>query len=214
MMKKSLSLFPLFLLLLAGALGVTSCEEVEEAGKYDNWQERNEAYIDSIHALVGNNYVAPTIEGADAIEVGKLYAIKDPSASTEETTQYVYCRKLVDNPDGVRPLYSGQNSTVSAYYYGTLITGDEFDGNFDGYSATDTNIPLPPVLGPTAFDQPTSFTVTGVISGWTWPLQYMRTGERWMLYIPWQSGYGSDGYSSILGYSTLVFDICLESIVK
>ncbi|MBQ8673778.1 MAG: FKBP-type peptidyl-prolyl cis-trans isomerase [Bacteroides sp.] len=203
----------LFSFLLLGAVLLASCDEVEEMGKYDNWQERNEAYMDSIARLAGNNYVL-NMEQADAMQLGQFYAIKDPSASTSETTRYIYCRKLTANPDGVRPLYTGENSTVSAYYHGTLITGDNFDGNFDGYGATDTSIPLPPALWPTAFDQPTSFTVTGVFSGWTWPLQYMRTGERWLLYIPWQSGYGESGYSSILGYSTLVFDICLESIVK
>ena len=36
-MKKSLLFLP-FLLLLVGAF--ISCEEVEEAGKYDNWRER------------------------------------------------------------------------------------------------------------------------------------------------------------------------------
>ena len=36
-----------FVLPLA-ALLFASCEEVQEASKYDNWQSRNEAYIDSI----------------------------------------------------------------------------------------------------------------------------------------------------------------------
>ena len=44
-MKKSLLFLP-FLLLLVGAF--ISCEEVEEAGKYDNWRERGEAFVDSI----------------------------------------------------------------------------------------------------------------------------------------------------------------------
>lgn len=46
-MKKSLLFLP-FLLLLVGAF--ISCEEVEEAGKYDNWRERGEAFVDSIKA--------------------------------------------------------------------------------------------------------------------------------------------------------------------
>ena len=41
-MKKSLLFLP-FLLLLVGAF--ISCEEVEEAGKYDNWRERGEAFV-------------------------------------------------------------------------------------------------------------------------------------------------------------------------
>lgn len=65
-MKKSLLFLP-FLLLLVGAF--ISCEEVEEAGKYDNWRERGEAFVDSIKRLTGENYVA-TAEQADAMESG------------------------------------------------------------------------------------------------------------------------------------------------
>jgi len=54
--------------------------------------------------------------------------------------------------------------------------------------------------------------VTGVVSGWTTVLQYMHTKERWILYIPYQCGYGESGYGSILGYSTLTFDMQLEAV--
>lgn len=212
-MKRSSLLFLPFLLFLVGAF--VSCDEVEEVGKYDNWRERNEAFADSIKALTGENYVS-TPEGADAMELGKLYAIQIPSTSGDKGAQYVYCKKLVKNETGERPLFSGYHSTVSAYYYGTIIIGDKFDGNFEGYSATDRNIPIPPQKNVTEFNSPTTFSVTGVIPGWTWPLQYMRTGERWMLYIPWQSGYGAtgDNYGRILGYSALTFDILLDRIVE
>lgn len=209
-MKKFLLLLP-FLFFLAGVW--VSCEEVEEAGKYDNWRERNEAFADSIKRLTGENYVA-TGEQADAMELGKLYAIQT-TASTTEGMQYVYCKKLVRNAAGERPLYTGYHSMVSSFYYGTLITGDRFDGNFDGYTALDKDIPWNGTMKePTAFDSPLSFSVSGVISGWTAALQYMRTGERWMLYIPWQSAYGESGQSDIRGYSALTFDLVLDSIVE
>lgn len=209
-MKKFLLLLP-FLFFLAGVW--VSCEEVEEAGKYDNWRERNEAFADSIKRLTGENYVA-TGEQADAMELGKLYAIQT-TASTTEGMQYVYCKKLVRNAAGERPLYTGYHSMVSSFYYGTLITGDRFDGNFKGYGALDKDIPWNGTMKePTAFDSPLSFSVSGVISGWTAALQYMRTGERWMLYIPWQSAYGESGQSDIRGYSALTFDLVLDSIVE
>lgn len=209
-MKKFLLLLP-FLFFLAGVW--VSCEEVEEAGKYDNWRERNEAFADSIKRLTGENYVA-TGEQADAMELGKLYAIQT-TASTTEGMQYVYCKKLVRNAAGERPLYTGYHSMVSSFYYGTLITGDRFDGNFEGYGALDKDIPWNGTMKePTAFDSPLSFSVSGVISGWTAALQYMRTGERWMLYIPWQSAYGESGQSDIRGYSALTFDLVLDSIVE
>lgn len=47
-------------------------------------------------------------------------------------------------------------------------------------------------------------------------LQQMKVGERWTLYIPWKSGYGSaTGPSGDLQpYSTLVYDVQLVEIVS
>ncbi|WP_373789700.1 FKBP-type peptidyl-prolyl cis-trans isomerase, partial [Bacteroides heparinolyticus] len=47
---------------------------------------------------------------------------------------------------------------------------------------------------------------------------FMRMGERWVLYIPWQSGYGTSGSGSssnaIRGYSVLTFDMQLDSFAE
>lgn len=196
-----------FVLPLA-ALLFASCEEVQEASKYDNWQARNEAYIDSIAGETGKVFVA-TLEDADRMEPGRLFAIATTSGTTAGE-QYVYCKKITANPEGRRPLYT---ETVSAYYYGTLITGDKFDGNFTGYSAVDRQELNAEDKKPTEFDAPAEFEVSGVITGWTAALQLMRTGERWMLYIPYQSAYGTSGSGSITGYSALAFDLILDDIV-
>lgn len=205
-MKKTIFFYLTFFLFLIGTL--CSCEEVDETTKYDNWQERNEAYVDSVKIKTGEFYVA-TVEQARAMEVGKLYAIKVEEASTSNTPLYVYCKKITKNDAGRRPLYT---ETVKAYYYGTLITGDKFDGNFAGYSAVDRQELDPEGKKPTEFDSPNSFTVTRVLPGWKTALQYMRTGERWMVYIPWPCAYGSSDQGRIPGYSTLAFDIMLESV--
>ena len=196
-----------FLLPLA-ALLFASCEEVQEASKYDNWQARNEAFIDSIARETGG-LIIDSEEKAAAVEVGRLFAIAT-TAGTMSGDQYVYCKKITANPDGHRPLYT---ESVSAYYYGTLITGDRFDGNFTGYSALDQGTLNATDKAPTEFDAPSEFSVSGVIAGWTAALQLMKTGERWMLYIPYQSGYGTSGSGSIPGYSALAFDIILDDIV-
>lgn len=196
-----------FLLPLA-ALLLASCEEVQEASKYDNWQARNEAFIDSIARETGG-LIIDSEEKAAAVEVGRLFAIAT-TAGTMSGDQYVYCKKVTANPEGRRPLYT---ETVSAYYYGTLITGDRFDGNFTGYSALDQGTLNATDKAPTEFDAPSEFSVSGVIAGWTAALQLMKTGERWMLYIPYQSGYGTSGSGSILGYSALAFDLILDDIV-
>ena len=90
--------------LMMGSL-LTACDEVEEATKYDNWRERNEHFTDSLQALAGETYVA-TVEQADQIEVNKLFAIIVPAASTNEKTEYIYCKKLRAVPEGRRPLYT------------------------------------------------------------------------------------------------------------
>lgn len=196
-----------FLLPLA-ALLFASCEEVQEASKYDNWQARNEAFIDSIARETGG-LIIDSEEKAAAVEVGRLFAIAT-TAGTMSGDQYVYCKKITANPDGRRPLYT---ESVSAYYYGTLITGDRFDGNFTGYSALDQGTLNATDKAPTEFDALSEFSVSGVIAGWTAALQLMKTGERWMVYLPYQSAYGTSGSGSIPGYSALAFDIILDDIV-
>ena len=69
-MKKRLLVFLPFLLLTMGVF--ISCEEVEEEGKYSNWQERNQAFIDSIKVVAGDNYVA-TLEQLEKVQVDVLY---------------------------------------------------------------------------------------------------------------------------------------------
>ena len=214
-MKKTLLFLPLLLWL---AVSFTACEEVSEPGKYDNWRSRNDAFVDSLAAaMAAEHFSSPlsayvtTAAQADAMELGKLYAIKVESTSSSEGAEYVYCRKLVKNPGGERPNYVGYHSTVNAYYYGTFINCESFDGNFEGYTALDANIPLPPAKAPTEFDSYTTFDVSGVIPGWTWALQYMTVGERWMVYVPWYSAYGSNDQGLVKGFSTLAFDIVLDS---
>ena len=214
-MKKSFFCLLPFLLLAIGAL--VSCEEVEEASEYDNWRERNEAFIDSIRRETGEIYVA-TEEDVQRVPEGQLFAIRDWMTSTNENAYYIYCKKikaLDDYTTARRPL---STETVSAYYYGTLINGLNFDGNFSGYGATDQGFldKNDAEKAPTEFDSPAEFAVNGTVTGWTMVLQYMYVGERWIVYIPWQCGYGSSGSSSgsIPGYSALAFDMQLEGVVE
>lgn len=88
------------------------------------------------------------------------------------------------------------------------------------YSAIDRDIPIPPVKEPTVFDSFVDFEVSGVVAGWAAALQLMRMGERWMLYIPYQSGYGINDYTApystntIPGGSLLTFDLQLVSFAE
>lgn len=209
-MNKKLLVFLPFLLMLAGVFA--SCEEVEEEGAYANWRERNQAFIDSIRVVAGDNLVM-NLEQLEKIQAGEMFYIKNDLISTDKSPQYVYCKKLVKNMDGERPLYF---ESAYTHYFGTLITGDRFDGTFTGYSATDQKIPNPPKKEPTPFDAPVMFTVnsSGLTTGWRQFLQYMYTGERWMVYIPWESAYGTSDAGSVPGYSVLTFDVIMTEVVQ
>ena len=210
-----LSLVSLFLL--------ASCEETTVPGTYDNWRERNDAFLDSIRTETGDNYLVwrnpgtrvTTDLGETPMTLGKLYAIEVQDGGTTDGLQYTYAKKLVDNPDGTRLLAT---DNVEVYYYGTLINGEEFDGNFEGFGALDQEIPLnsADMKWPTDFNTPATMEVDGLIGGVKWVLQHARTGERWLIHVPYYSGvgYGESDNNSIPGCSVLTFDFVIGDIVE
>jgi FKBP-type peptidyl-prolyl cis-trans isomerase FklB len=222
-MKKYL--YPILTFTLALTL-FAACEETKTESEYANWRQRNDLYIDSLKQIVGNNYVT-NLEQVAAIPVGTLFAIPVVEAGTTLNQYYVYCKKIApDKPFGERPFYTSQ---VTTYYHGTTIDGNVFDGNFNGYSATDrgTLTPDDADKAPTAYDTPGTFSVSTLISGWKSALQLMHAGERWMLYIPYQCAYGTQDQTdpvydangtqigsriTVPAYSLLAFDVLLESI--
>ena len=85
-------------------------------------------------------------------------------------------------------------SVVSVHYRGKLFNGLEFDSSYKR-------------------NQPASFPVNGVISGWTEALQLMTVGDKWELIIPPDLGYGKKGAGNIIPPdSTLIFEVELLEI--
>ena len=52
-----------------------------------------------------------------------------------------------------------------------------------------------------------------LIDGFSTALQNMNVGDKWEVWIPWNMGYGASGNNTIVGYSTLVFEIELLEII-
>ena len=59
-----------------------------------------------------------------------------------------------------------------------------------------------------------TFTVNGVVDGFSTALQHMKEGDKWEVWMPWILGYGPSTSGAIKGYSTLVFEIELVEIVN
>ena len=84
--------------------------------------------------------------------------------------------------------------TVTVHYQGTSINGIEFDSSYRR-------------------GQPVSFSVNGVIPGWTETLQLMEVGAKWQVVIPSKLAYGDRGAGPQIGpNATLIFEIELISI--
>lgn len=84
-------------------------------------------------------------------------------------------------------------SAVKVHYRGTLINGKEFDNSFSR-------------------KHPETFRVNEVIEGWQEALKAMPTGSRWMIYIPYELGYGTRACGDIPAYSTLIFEVELLEV--
>ena len=114
-------------------------------------------------------------------------ALKEGVVSLPSGLQY----KVITPGDGPSPLTTDK---VKVHYKGSLADGTIFDSSYDR-------------------GQPTSFTVSGVIKGWTEALLLMQVGSKWELTIPSKLGYGTRGSGDrIPPNSTLLFEVELLAI--
>ena len=182
----------LFLLTMSVLFGLTSCEESAEAGEFDNWQERNTQFIDSIadvaRANVYDDWKVFLVQGLDST---KVWGNGD----------YVYCRVKEEGTGTTHPLFT---DSVVVNYSGRLMPsatypdGYQFDSSYKG----DFN---------PAFNVPVTMPLAGTVEGFCTAVQQMTNGDVWEVYIPYQLGYGAEGTTGVPGYSTLIFDINLVS---
>jgi FKBP-type peptidyl-prolyl cis-trans isomerase len=101
--------------------------------------------------------------------------------------------QVLEEGFGAKPTASDR---VTVHYRGTLIDGTEFDSSYKN-------------------GQPITFSLGGVIPGWTEALQLMNTGSKYKLFIPSELGYGERGSgpnSPIGPNEVLIFEVELISI--
>ena len=182
----------LFLLTMSVLFGLTSCEESAEAGEFDNWQERNTQFIDSI----------ADVARANAYDDWKVFLVQGlDSTKVWGNGDYVYCRVKKEGGGTTHPLFT---DSVVVNYSGRLMPsatypdGYQFDSSYKG----DFN---------PAFNVPVTMPLAGTVEGFSTAVQQMTNGDVWEVYIPYQLGYGAEGTTGVPGYSTLIFDINLVS---
>lgn len=176
---------------------VVACEEKGAEEEYSDWEMKNNAFIDSIAQVAHTN-----ADGSWAIY--KAYTLGDSTALYNgQNNRFIYVKKLEQGTGIASPLYT---ESVRVHYSGHLIPSRTFTNgfNFDKSYAGDELNPLT--------DVPALFTVSSVVTGFSTALQYMKVGDRWMVYIPYMLGYGTTVTEKIPAYSTLIFDIKLAKI--
>jgi FKBP-type peptidyl-prolyl cis-trans isomerase FklB len=84
--------------------------------------------------------------------------------------------------------------SVVVHYRGTLTDGTVFDSSYDRGA-------------------PISLGVSQVIPGWTEALRMMKPGDKWLLHIPANLGYGSQAAGKIPPNSDLIFQVELLQVL-
>ena len=102
----------------------------------------------------------------------------------------IYYKVLEQGNGNISPTV---RSIVSVHYRGTLIDGKEFDNSYKR-------------------NCPEAFRLCDVIDGWQIALQQMHVGDKWMIYIPYELGYGTKACAGIPAFSTLIFEVELLGI--
>jgi FKBP-type peptidyl-prolyl cis-trans isomerase len=99
--------------------------------------------------------------------------------------------KILSTGKGKKPLAA---SSVTVHYTGKLVDGTVFDSSVERA-------------------EPATFTVNQVIPGWTEALQLMHEGDKWMLFIPAELGYGERGAGGqIPPFAALIFEVELIKV--
>ncbi|MCW8889949.1 MAG: FKBP-type peptidyl-prolyl cis-trans isomerase [Sedimenticola sp.] len=99
--------------------------------------------------------------------------------------------QIIQPGEGATPPAGAQ---VTVHYRGTLISGEEFDSSY-------------------ARNEPATFSLNGVIPGFSEGLSLMNTGAKWKLFIPSDLGYGETGAPGAIGPNeALIFEVQLIAI--
>ena len=130
------------------------------------------------------------LEGAANKKQGDEFLAANKSKEGVVTLPSGLQYKILTAGAGAKP---ASTDSVVCNYRGTFINGTEFDSSYKR-------------------NEPLTFSVTGVIKGWTEALQLMPVGSKWQLFIPSDLAYGGAGKGDIGPNATLVFEVELLSI--
>lgn len=133
---------------------------------------------------MGKKITKMQAEGRAFLDANKL---KEGVKVTASGLQY----QVLSSGNGKAPTAA---DNVTVHYTGKLVDGTVFDSSVER-------------------NEPATFECGQVIPGWTEALQLMHEGDKWMLFIPSELGYGERGAGGqIPPYSVLIFEVELIKV--
>ena len=177
---------------------LSSCKEQEDVGEWDNWQTRNEHYLDSIASVAKNS---------SSWTILKAFNLGDDFGMDKDNKYYVYVQKLENGTGTYKPMY---NDSIRVHYSGRLIPSASYPAGYNFGKSYSTS-----TLNPET-DVPALMGVNQNVIGLATAMMNMVEGDRWKIVIPSYIGYGSGDNStvSIPAGSPLIFDVKLAKIYK
>lgn len=141
-----------------------------------------------------NNYMMQmqAAKSQPRIDSGNAFLAKNKLRKEVVTTGSGLQYEVLREGTGEKP---GATDSVTCHYKGTLLDGTVFDNSYDR-------------------GEPVTFSLAGVIKGWTEGLQLMNAGAKYKFYVPYNLGYGSTDYGPIPGGSALIFEVELLEVKK
>ncbi len=121
------------------------------------------------------------------MEEQKKFLEENAKREGVQTTASGLQYEILQEASGEKPTSAG--SRVTVHYEGSLINGNVFDSSYKR-------------------NQPATFGLNQVITGWTEGVQLMNKGAKYRFFIPSELGYGARGAGgSIPPHATLIFDV-------
>lgn len=127
----------------------------------------------------------------DNIKAGQKFLEENALNKSVYTTKSGLQYKIVKKGNGKKPKVTDK---VKVHYTGKLIDGTVFDSSVER-------------------GEPIEFRLNEVIPGWSEGVQLMEEGSTYMLYIPYNLGYGEQPMGSIPPGSALIFEVELIQIM-
>ena len=196
--KSLILLFSLFV----SAFTFISCSETDDTvEEYPNWQNANDTYFNKIHTEAKTAIAS----GDTSWKIFNSYALNDSMAKNAD--DHIVVKVIKKGTGSGYPLYT---DTVRVHYRGQLIPSTSYTNGYifvESYSGdydAETSAPV-------------TFGVAAKEEGLSTALQNMHIGDRWIVYIPYNLGYGSTLQNSTLfipAYSTLIYDLTLVSYYR